>query len=183
MMARQLYTSDEHLNHKNIIRNCQRPWDTSRRGCELMTKHIIEQQNDLLRPGDTIYHVGDWAWGSKSNIRAYELLMQRLRDDVTHHLILGNHDKLNPFTYVELGFASVHTALQIKIGKYDAYLIHDPSAWTVLPRDSILVCGHIHGLFKALPDKHTVNVGVDVWDFKPVTQEEILGVLNLSQGE
>jgi len=105
--------------------------------------------------------------------------MSRMRDDVTRHLILGNHDVLKPFTYVNLGFASVHTSLKIRIGNYDAYLIHDPSAWTVLPRDSILVCGHIHGLFKTLPEQKTVNVGVDVWEFKPITEERILLALGL----
>lgn len=167
------------MNHKNIILHCKRPWQYSKRGCVQMTKEIIEAQNDSLRPGDVIFHVGDWAWGTKSNVRAYELLMKQMRDDVVHHLILGNHDELKPFTYINMGFASVHTSLKVRIGDYDAYLIHDPSAWTVLPRDSILVCGHIHGLFKALPEQMTINVGVDVWNFRPVTEEQILGELGL----
>lgn len=36
--------------------------------------------------------------------------------------------------------------------------------------DKAWMCGHIHGLFKAV--KKVLNVGVDVWDFKPVSWEE-----------
>jgi calcineurin-like phosphoesterase family protein len=157
-----------------------------------MTKDIIEAQNDLLSPGDEIFHIGDWAWGSKSNIRAYELLMKRMRDDVSRHLILGNHDALKPFTYVNLGFTSVHTSLIVRLPierrtedrmEIDVYLIHDPSAWTVLPNNSILFCGHVHGLFDMLHDgptgKMTLNVGVDIHNFKPVEAAQALEMLGV----
>jgi calcineurin-like phosphoesterase family protein len=144
-----------------------------------MTKEIIERQNDALKPGDVLYHVGDWAWGKASRLNAIVQTASRMRDDVTHHLILGNHDELDPFKYVDMGFTSVHTSLVVKVGDFDACLNHDPSAWTCLPKGMILVCGHVHGLFKAIPERRVVNVGVDVWDFLPVKEDQILAELGL----
>ena len=142
-----------------------------------MTKEIIEKQNDSLKEGDILYHIGDWAWGGRENIGPYEKLMRLMRSDVTHHLILGNHDNLKPFTYVNLGFTSVHTALEVNVNGVVYYLAHDPSVWVVIPRGNILICGHVHGLFKTLKDRAVVNVGVDVWDFKPVTEQQIVDCL------
>jgi hypothetical protein len=48
----------------------------------------------------------------------------------------------------------------------------------MVPDDTILLCGHVHNLFKILPDKNVVNVGVDVWNFKPITFFEAWDTLN-----
>jgi calcineurin-like phosphoesterase family protein len=87
-------------------------------------------------------------------------------------LILGNHDKLNPFKYVEAGFESVHTSLVLD--KF--FLAHDPALLAAMPLEYTMLCGHVHGLFKSMRDAQgrlVVNVGVDVWDYKPVSLEQL----------
>lgn len=37
-----------------------------------------------------------------------------------------------------------------------------------------MVCGHIHELFQVVDN--VVNVGVDVWDYKPVKLDEALSL-------
>ena len=166
----QFFTADEHHLHKNIIRHCSRPF----KNIDIMSKTIIDNANTILAPGDVLYHIGDWAWGGGERKRLFESLMVRYKEGVIHHLILGNHDSMKPFDYVDIGFSSVHTALKIRVGERDAYLVHDPSCWTVLPTESILLCGHVHGLFKTIPGKRVLNVGVDISDFFPLSENEVL---------
>jgi calcineurin-like phosphoesterase family protein len=44
-----------------------------------------------------------------------------------------------------------------------------------------MVCGHIHNLFKTVPAKKIVNVGVDVWDFRPVSIDVVIETLKKEQ--
>ena len=56
---------------------------------------------------------------------------------------------------------------------------HDPSIYCVLEPGTILLHGHIHTLYKSIPEKRVVNVGVDVWDFKPINMNQIMKELGL----
>jgi calcineurin-like phosphoesterase family protein len=92
----------------------------------------------------------------------------------TKILILGNHDKLPALEYVELGFQSVHTSLVVD----DVFMAHDPAWAAAIPKDMLMMCGHVHGLFKLVERTHRVlNVGVDVWDYRPVLFEDALEYL------
>lgn len=58
-------------------------------------------------------------------------------------------------------------------GGYEVFLSHYPHrSWNKKFHGSIHVYGHVHG---ALPDHdRSTDVGVDCWDFKPVSLEQIL---------
>jgi len=104
--------------------------------------------------------------------------MRKYKKVKARHLILGNHDSLDPFKYHEIGFTSVHTVFWassvLPNGQPCKLLMaHDPSFYQPAVYDYIMLCGHVHNLFKTLPDKKIVNVGVDVWDFAPVSEERI----------
>ena len=82
------------------------------------------------------------------------------------HLILGNHDRLKPFDYIDLGFTSVHTSLL-----YEEFVLnHDPAA-SVVMKDKTWLVGHVHDLFVQV--RNVLNVGVDVRDFKPISIDEV----------
>jgi len=51
---------------------------------------IIKNWNDLIPPDETVLHLGDFAWGKKSN---FELLTGILNGRL--FLIQGNHDRLS----------------------------------------------------------------------------------------
>jgi calcineurin-like phosphoesterase family protein len=55
---------------------------------------------------------------------------------------------------------------------------HDPSVRCMVASNTIFLCGHIHDLFKSIPDKLTVNIGVDVWDYYPINLKQILNELS-----
>ena len=122
--------------------------------------------NSIVTDADHVYVVGDFSLDRHpETIKSY---LNKLKG--SKHLILGNHDLLKPFDYVDCGFVSVHTAL--KIGKYT--LVHDPSAAVTLSSGDTLIHGHVHTLWKdKMADNgvRLINAGVDVWDFKPVDIE------------
>jgi len=167
------FTGDEHYGDKGIIHYCNRGYSSP----ESMNKDIIHRNNSVVKPGDTVYHLGDLTFNNDLNL-IRDILKQLYG---THILILGNHDRIHPFELVEAGFQSVHTALTLNIQGFTIILAHDPSIWTVVPQGTIFICGHIHCLFKSIPDKLVYNAGVDVNNLYPVSFEQILRELNLKE--
>jgi len=170
------YTADEHYGHDEIIIHCRRPYKNNQR----MTRDIIKRHNSVVKDGDTVHHIGDYAWAGPERANYVEQLVRRLNG--THILILGNHERIAPFKFVEAGFQSVHTSLTKRIGDFDVVMAHDPSIWNCVSNMDplpIFLHGHIHNVWKSIPKKRMVNVGVDVWDFYPVSFEQILKELGL----
>ncbi len=172
------FTADEQYFHKNICKEdffdsgfC-RPWRTEKQ----MRNALIEKHNEVVKPGDTVIHVGDFAFTSNLMADRLRPILDKLHGK--HILVLGNHDELKPFKYVDCGFTSVMTSCIMELPFNGATrkiaIVHDPSARCVVPSDWIFLCGHIHDLFKSIPDKLTVNVGVDVWDYYPITFIQIM---------
>ena len=56
------FTADFHLGHKNIIRYCNRPFDT----VEEMNRTIIDRLNSLVKTNDILYFLGDFCIGPKA---------------------------------------------------------------------------------------------------------------------
>lgn len=77
------FTSDHHFGHKNILEYEKeaRPFDT----IEEMNETLIERWNGVVRSQDTVYHLGDFAFGRR-NIAIASRLNGRKK------LVMGNHD-------------------------------------------------------------------------------------------
>lgn len=167
------FTSDEHYYHHNIL--LFRPngiQQRSFRTTDEMNRTIKKRHNEVVAPEDTVYHLGDFAYGpGAKSWQQIQSLLQGLNG--THHLILGNHDHIDPFKYVEAGFASVHTSLVLKDDLYGMYatLIHDPAVAGVL-KDQNFIHGHTHSLGKRLND-NTYCVCVELTDYYPVPIADI----------
>lgn len=187
------FTSDEHYFHKNVIRLCARPFAD----LEQMHAALIANFNALVHPGDVVYHLGDFVW----NWNKVGRILAQLNGE--HHLIIGNHDQCHPVhdhhspgkypaEYLRMGFKSVQTDLKIHIGTHDVKLCHFP----YMPKDVTgmeeyhlrfpdfrpkdeggwLLHGHVHTQFKQ--QGRQINVGVDQWDFKPVSLDQLLELIN-----
>ncbi len=156
------FTADEHYFHGKAINYCNRPW----KDVNTMNNGLIKLHNSVVKKDDMVYHLGDIAMIKKDKIMKLEPILERLNG--THHLILGNHDEGNPFTYVRFGFTSVHTSLILE----EFVLIHDPANAVMLPKDQKILCGHLHHVCKWVAP-NILNVGVDIYDYKPISIEEI----------
>lgn len=156
------YTADQHFGHENMIKYCNRPFMSAAK----MDNAMIDRYRKVVSPEDTVYFLGDFSIKGPQYLGYHEYIMKQLPGNKI--LILGNHDKVNPFTYMELGFLHVHTVLDI--GSY--VLVHDP-AMSVVDDSRLWLCGHVHTVFKMGKRGTVLNVGVDQWGFYPVSEEEV----------
>ena len=76
-------TSDTHFNHTNIIQYCNRPYAD----VEDMNRQMIANWNAVVRPNDTVWHMGDIFMGQKT---LWPELRAQLNGRI--HVWQGNHD-------------------------------------------------------------------------------------------
>ena len=80
------FTSDSHFNHENIIKFCNRPFDS----LDEMNDALTENWNAKVKPDDTVFHLGDFSWGGSGSWKS-------ARERLNGHIILikGNHKYFN----------------------------------------------------------------------------------------
>ena len=153
-MGEVFFTSDTHFNHANIIKYCKRPFAS----VEEMNGEMISRWNKVVRPRDTVYHLGDFALGLATE---WPKLFAQL-NGAKKMLIRGNHDRAAK-KMLEVGFTEVQNELEWN----GWWLRHRP-----VKTPKKLLCGHIHEKWLRLG--WVINVGVDVWDFTPRTIDELI---------
>lgn len=165
-------TADLHMSHKNIIKHCNRPFNN----VEEMDDMIIKNWNNRVSKKDTVYIVGDFTFRSSKHVREH---VNALNGKIV--LIEGNHDQKNP--QIKEVFGICPQILTVKYYKQRIVLCHYQMAnWAgkhrnVLP--SWHLFGHSHGLTN--PDiiqPFSMDIGVDVHEFKPLSFEDIEKCLN-----
>ena len=78
------FTADLHLGHHNIIDYCNRSF----RDVHAMNDALVENWNEAVAPGDTVWVVGDFALGKIADTLP---LVSRLHG--RQILVAGNHDR------------------------------------------------------------------------------------------
>jgi len=139
-----------------------------------MTESLIQHWNARVRAGDVVYHLGDFAlsWGRKHE-GVIDAILSRLNGQ--KWLITGNHDRdeitRNPRWVKVIPYHEIH--VPIHAGKQRIVLCHYAlRVWNQMHRGAWMLHGHSHG---NLPDAggKTADVGVDVWDYAPVSVDQI----------
>lgn len=185
------FTSDHHFWHSNVIKFCDRPY----KDVEQMNEALVKNWNDTVSPEDTVYYLGDFSMA----FRPVELYTKRLNGKKI--LIAGNHDWCFPGhkksktqekatavqrKYLTAGWDHILVCDCVEIGdkivsmshfpwkgdstdtRFDDFRLDNDGGW--------LLCGHVHEKWQR-KDK-MINVGVDVWDYRPVSIETIKGIIN-----
>lgn len=132
----------------------------------MMGKVLIENYKEKVNEDSTVYILGDFTIKSPSHRGKVEKIIQQLPGKKI--LILGNHDYFKPFTYIEMGFWSVHTSLELE--SLDIILTHDPAIAGGVSRQ-LFVCGHVHNLFKT--SRNVINACVEVNNYYPMPLSEV----------
>lgn len=179
------FTSDLHFWHTNVIEFCSRPWPD----VESMNAGLIENWNKTVTEDDEVYMLGDMFF---SGTQRSAIILKQLRGK--KYWIMGNHDwgKIKKHRAVEFGIEWMCDKFCVRIGREDVKLSHFPYAGsgdhTEMERytehryeddGGWLLCGHVHQMWKQ--KKRMINVGVDVWDYKPVAEAEILKLIESEQ--
>lgn len=179
------FTADPHYWHDNILKYCNRPYAD----VEEMNEMLIHNWNSVVAQEDTVYCLGDFSLA----FRSVELFSNRLLG--TKKLVPGNHDFCHPAhkkgkkdlpkwvsKYEEHGWEvlPIHSGLNIP-GVGVVNLSHMPyrgdytderyPEFRVVGDGRWLLCGHVHEKWKTRGKM--VNVGVDQWDYKPVSIDAI----------
>lgn len=160
------FISDTHWNHANIIKYCKRPFASIGE----MNEKLIENWNARVKPGDSVYHLGDFAL--KVSQQEVENLVRRLNGQI--HLIWGNHDQKNKSVLKATNFAEKVPYKELKIGDLKIVMCHYPFlTWNRAHHGSWDLHGHSHGNLPRDPNARRVDVGVDCWNYSPVSFDEI----------
>jgi calcineurin-like phosphoesterase family protein len=190
----RFFTSDLHFGHRNIIEYCNRPfWQGMQPDVDRMDEALIANWNNTVGDDDEIEVVGDLCMG---RLELSLAKAKRLRGK--KKLRPGNHDKCHPMykkymDYVELyeraGFeilaphgTDVITApggqqFPVQVNHFPHFGESRPSREDrfsgLRPTDDggWLLCGHVHDAWKVRG--RMLNVGVDVWGLRPVSEDEI----------
>lgn len=173
------FTSDTHFHHKNVIAYCNRPFVS----IEHMNEALITNWNAYVKPDDLIYILGDFCFGGVSKIKA---INERLNGK--KWLIRGNHDdervlkrggELGFFCVTDScreGFRWATNGIDLTMSHYpyegdsseiDRYVERRP-----IDYGRWLLHGHVHNTWK-IKDR-MINVGCDVWDYKPIHLDQVL---------
>jgi calcineurin-like phosphoesterase family protein len=157
------FTSDHHFGHKNIIGFSGRPFAS----IEEMNEELMRRWNAVVKDTDTVFHLGDLSYrrdGGTADI------LRRLNGK--KFLVPGNHD-----TPGRLGAQSMQNIVVLPpIYKYaqngvQVLLCHYPiESWGAMRRGVLHLHGHSHG--NSRPLKGRLDVGVDCWDYAPISFEE-----------
>lgn len=123
--------------------------------------------------GDTLFHLGDVIFEINDRIVNGLKKLRSTYPNSFFVLILGNYDTQEKMSVLTLLFNIVKESYYLDEQEWT--LLHYPSfasAW-----DSDALVGHIHGLWKVnkspMTGKHLINVGVDAWHFKAVSEQQI----------
>jgi calcineurin-like phosphoesterase family protein len=161
------FTSDTHFGHKNILKYSKRPFSS----IEEHDESLIVQWNAVVRPEDTIYHLGDFGLAHKDYLKR---ILRRLNGN--KHFIRGNHDKtIDTQKDLRDMFVSYQDYKEIYgPEKQKIILFHYPIAsWNKRHFGSWDIHGHCHNTFPSDEFHARVDVGVDAWNYTPVSFEQL----------
>lgn len=164
-------TSDTHFNHKNILNFTDdegkkvRPFDS----VEEMNEVLIQRWNEVVKPGDKIYHLGDVFFGHIDwVVDNWHRLNGKKR------LIVGNHDDIP--NIVKRGMFEKVDMWRV-FTEFNLLLTHVPVHESTLNegrfkgRPTINVHGHIHS--NPSPSPLHRCVCVEQTDYRPIHIEEL----------
>jgi len=158
---RVFLTSDLHLDHKNIIRYCNRPF----KNVHEMNYWLIKNWNKTVRKQDIVYFLGDFALTRGNRQRVIRFIHSLNGKKI---FIRGNHDKL---------LKSYHHFI-LKYKSKFFYLVHHPSD---IPHnwEGWAIFGHTHnkGLFIDRKRKR-INVSTEQTKYKPISINKIVNLIH-----
>jgi calcineurin-like phosphoesterase family protein len=158
------FTSDHHFGHGGALGLFRRPFPS----VAAMDEAMIRRWNEVVTPADVVWHLGDFAIRRPPSCTA--AVLERLQG--TKHLIFGNND--GPETCALAGWASVLEEAELEVAGQRLVLCHYAlRTWRGMAAGAWNLHGHSHGRRRPQHPRQ-VDVGVDGWEFRPVTLGTIM---------
>lgn len=183
-MSQKIFiTSDTHFFHARAIKLCNRPFSDMKQ----MNDHMLDRINTLVGPGDILFHLGDLCFRDNtrpevSHMKCCAEILSQIRCN-NIHFVVGNHDPITKSGQPKQEFADmVYSCRTMDTFKFPigenmnskrvrAVLCH--YALLSLPGNPYHLFGHSHGNL-GHPNPKALDVGVDCWNYEPITFNQIL---------
>ncbi|MEH3144650.1 MAG: metallophosphoesterase [Methylobacterium frigidaeris] len=169
MSPQILFTADSHWSHRAVLGSrlgLNRPFAT----IEEHDEALIARWNAAVRPQDTVWHLGDVFYRCpEARVRE---IFSRLNG--RRFLVRGNHDRIGqrmPWDGPVVDVARVHVTCDdgTMATVFASHYAH--RVWPGMHRGDIHLYGHSHGRLPGTAA--STDIGVDCFDFRPVTLDEI----------
>lgn len=165
-MSDTWFTSDLHIGHSNILEYSNRPFKT----VDEMNEALVDNWNRVVKAGDRVYCLGDFALCDPDIASDFAGRLEGQK-----FFIWGNHDKAvrkhQPFLKHWVWQKDI---ADIKVGEQRIVLCHYALlTWNQSHRGAWSLHGHSHGSLRESPDALRTDVGVDCWDYRPVSFDEL----------
>lgn len=163
------FTADWHFFHDRILDFHPKRRELFGNDMKEVTEKMIQKWNSRIGKHDTVYILGDFAFGTMDERRK---LFQRLNGNKV--LILGNHDKVSDnhrcffnhitqiknMTFKKTVFPSLPKNIEVIMCHFPMF------SWEHIEKGSIMLHGHCHGSIDLqnsaeLPDHIRIDVGID----------------------
>src|SRR3989338_484955 len=150
--------SDLHLDHTNIIKYCNRPFEN----IESMNKVLVDNWNKTVTNMDTVFFLGDLAFGTGS--RTTDFWLSKLKGKII--FIKGNHDKSKKIKFYDF-FILEYSGLRFYLTHWPENVPKDWSSWAI--------CGHHHDKTPFIDKlKKRINISVEQTNYTPVDIDFII---------
>lgn len=161
------FTSDTHFRHRLVACDI-RGFETA----DLHDEALITAWNERVKPGDLVYHLGDFMLPPIET--AAEKLLRRLHGSI--QLIRGNHDRVQ--SERAKGWAWVGDTKYKTVCGHKVFMSHySHRVWRSSHYGSLHVYGHSHGNLPGLG--RSMDVGVDTRaNLEPWHAEEVIALLS-----
>ena len=202
-MSKLWFTSDQHFGHARILDYCKGRaalWPD----VASMNAGLVERRNEVVEPGDTVINLGDVAMGIRRDNLQYlkwsagdDVLVPGNHDSCWEHGRDGSgaSDKIGKHCkdYFEWGgFLQIwgNEVRMLLDNRIPVVLSHLPPVKCddhteelrfrelrppYPPEGVWMLCGHVHEVWKQ--HGRVINVGVDVWGFRPVSVAQLVEVI------
>ncbi len=128
---------------------------------------MIEKWNEVVRPQDHVWHLGDVTMKHKEYLKHIRRLNGHKR------LVMGNHDLGTAQEYLAAGFQKI-AGYRVLDGFIASHIPIHPESFSRFHGN---IHGHTHGnnMLRSPhhPDPRYVNVCVEAIDYTPISLEEI----------
>lgn len=192
------FSADHHFGHRSVLKFDRRPYAD----LDEMERDLVMKHNATVPPnGATVIFLGDVVYPKGDRETDWRDIVRSLHGD-RKILLAGNHDAslVKPYSKVFDAVLPEGVPLTVRLRGREARCVHSPESlckricpgFDDLPSgyaDVLLtleygneriegewLCGHVHTVFRKLGS--IVNVGVDAWDYAPVSVADAFALLD-----
>lgn len=156
--------SDMHLFHRNIAEYANRPYGWQDR--------IINNWNQIVKPNDTVLHLGDFTFGNKEMTAN---IVEQLPGKIYN--LKGNHDRRGIKWFDNVGVTLIKKPFIVDCPDESIrfYFSHRPQS--DVPPGTVSIAGHTHEKGKFVSESKNgihINVSVEQIDYRPIRLSSLM---------